>query len=70
MKTVKLNNGVEMPILGFGTFQLKDPQECEEAVCPLQQPETIWPVGGAGHYLSEPCSETRQTGGLYCLQAM
>lgn len=33
MQTVKLNNGVEMPILGFGTFQLTDPQECEEAVC-------------------------------------
>lgn len=32
MQTVKLNNGVEMPILGFGTFQLTDPQECEEAV--------------------------------------
>lgn len=32
METIKLNNGVEMPILGFGTFQLIDPQECEEAV--------------------------------------
>lgn len=32
MQTVKLNNGVEMPILGFGTFQLTDSQECEEAV--------------------------------------
>lgn len=32
MQTVKLNNGVKMPILGFGTFQLTDPQECEEAV--------------------------------------
>lgn len=32
MQTVKLNNGVEMSILGFGTFQLTDLQECEEAV--------------------------------------
>lgn len=32
MQTVKLNNGVEMPVLGFGTFQLTDPAECEEAV--------------------------------------
>lgn len=32
MQTVKLNNGVEMPILGFGTFQLTDPQACEESV--------------------------------------
>jgi diketogulonate reductase-like aldo/keto reductase len=32
MKTVKLNNGVEVPILGFGTFQITDPKECEKAV--------------------------------------
>jgi len=24
MQKVKLNNGVEMPILGFGVFQVKD----------------------------------------------
>lgn len=32
MKTVKLNNGVEMPILGFGVFQVKDLEECERSV--------------------------------------
>ncbi len=32
MKTVKLNNGVDMPIEGFGVFQITDPRECEEAV--------------------------------------
>lgn len=32
MKTIKLNNGVEMPILGFGVFQIPDPAECEKAV--------------------------------------
>lgn len=32
MKTVKLNNGVEVPILGFGTFQITDPEEAEKAV--------------------------------------
>jgi len=32
MKTVKLNNGVQMPILGFGVFQIPDPAECERAV--------------------------------------
>ncbi len=31
-KTVKLNNGVKMPILGFGVFQVKDLQECERSV--------------------------------------
>ncbi len=32
MKTIKLNNGVEVPVLGFGTFQITDPKEAEEAV--------------------------------------
>src|SRR6266480_6009493 len=32
MKNVKLNNGVEMPILGFGVFQVKDLDECEKSV--------------------------------------
>ena len=32
MKTVVLNNGVEMPILGFGVFQIADPAECERSV--------------------------------------
>ena len=30
--TVKLNNGVEMPILGFGVFQVPDLNECERSV--------------------------------------
>jgi 2,5-diketo-D-gluconate reductase A len=32
METVKLNNGVEIPILGFGVFQISDPTECERSV--------------------------------------
>ncbi|QWV97953.1 aldo/keto reductase [Geomonas nitrogeniifigens] len=32
MENVTLNNGVEMPILGFGVFQVPDPQECERSV--------------------------------------
>jgi 2,5-diketo-D-gluconate reductase A len=32
MQTVKLNNGVEIPILGFGVFQIADPDECERSV--------------------------------------
>ncbi|PLR67029.1 aldo/keto reductase [Bacillus sp. UMB0893] len=32
MQKVILNNGVEMPILGFGVFQMNDPIECEQAV--------------------------------------
>lgn len=32
MQNVILNNGVAMPILGFGVFQISDPEECERAV--------------------------------------
>ena len=32
MQNVKLNNGVEMPILGFGVFQVTDLAECERSV--------------------------------------
>lgn len=32
MQTVILNNGVEMPILGFGVFQIADLDECERSV--------------------------------------
>lgn len=32
MVNIKLNNGVEMPILGFGVFQITNPQECEQCV--------------------------------------
>lgn len=31
MKTIKLNNGVEMPILGYGVYQVT-PEECERCV--------------------------------------
>ena len=32
MQSVRLNNGVEMPILGFGVFQVRDLEECERSV--------------------------------------
>lgn len=32
MQKVTLNNEVEMPILGFGVFQISDPEECEQSV--------------------------------------
>jgi len=32
MKHVTLNNGLVMPILGFGVFQIPDPAECERTV--------------------------------------
>ena len=32
MHNVTLNNGVAMPILGFGVFQVPDPAQCEQVV--------------------------------------
>ena len=32
MQHVTLNNGIVMPILGFGVFQIPDPAECERSV--------------------------------------
>jgi diketogulonate reductase-like aldo/keto reductase len=31
MEKVKLNNGVEMPILGFGVFQIPDAEDVKDA---------------------------------------
>lgn len=32
MQKVILNNGVEMPVLGFGVFQISDQNECDQSV--------------------------------------
>src|SRR5690625_7611339 len=32
MKTITLSNGIEIPALGFGTFQITDPKEAEVSV--------------------------------------
>lgn len=32
MRSVTLNNGVEMPVIGFGVFQIADAKECERSV--------------------------------------
>lgn len=32
MQKVILNNGVEMPVLGFGVFQITDQTQCEQSL--------------------------------------
>ena len=32
MQTIKLNNGIEMPQLGFGVFQITDLKQCQQVV--------------------------------------
>lgn len=52
MQTIKLNNGVEMPILGFGVFQIPDATECEKAV--LQAIESGYRlIDTAASYMNE-----------------
>ena len=31
MRTITLNNGVKMPLVGYGVFQI-DPKDCERCV--------------------------------------
>ena len=45
MKNIELNNGVQMPLLGYGVFQV-DPKECERCVS-----DAI----SAGYRLPSPC---------------
>lgn len=52
MRSVTLNNGVRMPILGFGVFQIPDAAECERAV--LNAIETGYRlIDTAASYLNE-----------------
>ena len=52
MEKVILNNGVEMPILGFGVYQITDAHECEYAV--LNALETGYRlIDTAAAYLNE-----------------
>jgi diketogulonate reductase-like aldo/keto reductase len=52
MKTIKLNNGVEIPILGFGVFQVTDAEICERSV--LEALQTGYRlIDTAASYLNE-----------------
>ena len=35
MDDITLNNGLKMPLEGFGVFQIPDPTQCEQAVWTL-----------------------------------
>lgn len=52
MYNITLNNGLQMPVLGFGVFQIPDPKECEQAV--LDAIETGYrSIDTAASYLNE-----------------
>ncbi|MCR6659586.1 MAG: aldo/keto reductase [Asticcacaulis sp.] len=52
MQDVTLNNGLSMPILGFGVFQIPNPKECER--CVIDAIETGYRlIDTAASYLNE-----------------
>lgn len=52
MKKIILNNGVEMPLLGLGVYQVADQEECEKVV--LTAIESGYPlIDTASFYLNE-----------------
>jgi diketogulonate reductase-like aldo/keto reductase len=53
---VKLNNGLDMPILGFGVYQMNDLAECERSVHDALQ---------AGYRLVDTAAVVRERGGRW-----
>ena len=53
MQTVILNNDVEMPQLGFGVFQVPDPEECEKSILNALETGYRLVVGTAAAYMNE-----------------
>ena len=52
MQKIILNNGVEMPLIGFGVFQIPDPAECEK--CVVEAIETGYRlIDTAASYMNE-----------------
>lgn len=63
MKTVKLNNGVEMPILGFGVYQVK-PEETEDVVLEALQVGYRSIDTAAAYYNEEAVSRAIKRSGI------
>ena len=58
MEHVTLNNGVKMPMVGFGVFQVNDLKECQQAV------ETALDMGHSSAYDDQDPENTRWIGTL------
>ncbi len=56
MEHVTLNNGVKMPMIGSGVFQVNDQKRCQEAV------ETAIEVGHSAAYDDQDPENTRWIG--------
>lgn len=42
MENIKLNNGIAMPLLGFGVFQITDPQVVQDSVLTAMKRRLAW----------------------------
>ena len=42
MEYITLNNGVKMPMIGFGVFQVNDHKQCQQAVEDAIEMGTRW----------------------------
>lgn len=52
LKKIRLNNGVEIPILGYGVYQINDATKCEQSVVDaIQTGYTL--IDTAAYYLNE-----------------
>jgi 2,5-diketo-D-gluconate reductase A len=65
--TAKLSNGVEMPVLGFGVFQIPA-EETEQAVIAALEAgyraAGLWLATGGAEYQRVPVGEPQVTAGL------
>lgn len=57
MQTTTLNNGIQMPLQGFGVYQMSDLAECE--ACVAAAPRT-WPASPCW-IQAEACFSTIET---------
>jgi 2,5-diketo-D-gluconate reductase A len=53
MQKVRLSNGVEMPILGFGVYQMRDLDECERSVTEAIEEVGYRLIDTAASYMNE-----------------
>ena len=50
MKTIKLNNGFEIPMEGFGVFQVPNHDECRKAVHSKQEDDRLSRCDGSSDF--------------------
>ena len=72
MNHITLNNGVKMPLLGFGTFQITDQEVCKTSVCKALQAGYRMIDTAACYGGGRSCQRKRnqQKGFISCIKGM